>query len=368
MTQQETYTVLIIDDSPEQIRYVSELLRTECCRVHAALSCEAAFKLLERQLPDLILLDIVMPNMDGFTFCRQIKSDKRTADIPVIFTTAYTDKEYIGKSFAAGGSDYVVKPFIKEELLERVKVRIRLSQKEKELKRAYDELDKFCYTVSHDIRAPLYVIQQLSELLVREAGEENYEEVQKICGMLMEKARKTATMTEGLHRFSKVFYQKLNFEYVDMDALFHDVFNELVMLEKDRKIEYAQEKLMGVLADTSLIRLVVQNILSNALKFTRNQAQTRIEVISYREMDKLVYSVRDNGIGFDTKYSEEIFQVFRKLHSDREYEGDGIGLASVRRIVLRHGGDVRISSVPGEGTTVEIVLPERQADKEEAIQ
>ncbi len=350
-------SVLIIDDSPEQIRYVSELLRAEGCRVYAALSCEAAFRILEKHLPDLMILDIVMPEMDGFTFCRKIKADKRTADIPVIFATAYNDKEYIGKSFAAGGSDYVVKPFIKEELLERVKVRIRLTGKRRQLQKAYEELDRFCYTVSHDIRAPLYVIRQLSELLVQEAEAGNVEESKKISGMLMQKADKAAAMTEGLHRFSRVFYEELHRKEVDMDALFAEIYEELSMLEKDREISYTQEKLPPAFGDPALLRLVVQNILSNAIKFTKYREHSVIRVSTGREGDMVTYSVADNGVGFDSKYRDEIFKVFRKLHSDVEFEGDGIGLASVRRILSRHGGDVEISSVPEQGTTVKIMLP-----------
>lgn len=350
-------SVLVIDDSPEQIRYVSALLRGEGCKVYAALSCEDAFRLLEKNLPDLLLLDIVMPNMDGFTFCRKIKADKRTADIPVIFATAYNDNEYIGKSFAAGGSDYVVKPFIKEELLERVKVRIRLSQKEKELKKAYAELDSFCYTVSHDIRSPLYVIKQLSGLLMQEVESGNAEESRKICGMLTKKAEQAAAMTDELHHFSKVFYEELHMEQVDMDVLFSEVYEGLLLLEKGRQITYEQEKLPAVSGDQTLLRLVVQNILSNALKFTRNREQAKICVSAEERPETVVYSVSDNGIGFDDKYRDEIFKVFRKLHSDTEYEGDGIGLSSVKRILVRHGGDVEISSVPEKGTTVKLILP-----------
>lgn len=353
-------SVLIIDDSPEQIRYVSELLRAEGCKVYAALSCEAAFGILEKQLPDLILLDIVMPEMDGFTFCKKIKADERTAAIPVIFATAHNDKEYIGRSFEAGGSDYVMKPFIKEELLERVKIRIRLAEKEHELKKAYAELDSFCYTVSHDIRAPLYVMKQLSGLLVQEVDAGNYIESRKICRMLSKKSEQAAVMTEELHRFSKVYYEELHLEKVDMNLLFSEVYEELFLLEKDRNISYKQEELPVVSGDRALLRLVVQNILSNAIKFTRAEKEAQIHISAGIAGDMLTYSVTDNGIGIDSKDKNEIFKVFRKLHSDVEFEGDGIGLASVKRILLRHGGDVEIDSVLGQGTTVKIMLPIEQ--------
>ena len=196
MTEAVSNSVLVVDDSPEQIRFVSELLRPEGCKIYGALSCGDAFEILKKHQPNLILLDIVMPEMDGFTFCRKLKQEEQFKDIPVIFATAYHDVEYLTKGFEAGGCDYVVKPFIKEELLERVKVRIRLSQKRMELQRAYAEMDSFCYTLSHDIRAPLYVLKQLSELLALEVKEQNQEEIQNICEMIGEKAERTAAMAE----------------------------------------------------------------------------------------------------------------------------------------------------------------------------
>lgn len=349
--------VLVVDDSPEQIRYASQILKAEGCRVYAAANCTDAFRILKKKIPDLIILDIVMPKMDGFTFCSKIKSEPQTADIPIIFATAYNDKEYIQKSFAAGGSDYVVKPFIREELIERVKTRIRLARKNKQLQKAYAELDKFCYTVSHDIRSPLYVIKQLTGILTAEVEAGNNQEVLKICGMLNSKADQAAQMTESLHQFSKMFYEELQIELVDMDDLFQDVFDGLMLLEPERKIVFEKNRLGSVYADAALLRLVVQNVISNAIKFTREKAVARIYVGAAREGDKLIYTVSDNGSGFDEKYAEEVFYVFRKLHSDVEYEGDGIGLASVKRILLRHGGDAEIASREDEGTDVRIILP-----------
>ncbi|MGN0482257.1 MAG: response regulator [Lachnospiraceae bacterium] len=350
-------SILVVDDSPEQIRYVTEILKPEGCRVYAATSCSAAMKILEKQIPDLLLLDIVMPEMDGFTFCRKLKSEERTADIPVIFATAYTDKEYIGKSFAVGGSDYVVKPFIREELLERVKVRIRLSQKRRELQKAYDELDKFCYTVSHDIRSPLYVIQQLSGILTQELEAENTKECKKICGMLNQKAHQAAIMTEGLHRFSKLFYEPLQKQMVDMDTMFSEIYEELMMLENNREIIWEKEKLPPISGDPALLHAAVQNVLSNAIKFTQHKQQAEIHVSAETIGEHIRYTVTDNGIGLDPAKTEEVFTVFRRLNGEGEYEGEGIGLASTRRIIRRHGGDVTIDSKPGEGTAVHIFLP-----------
>lgn len=356
MTEAVANSVLVVDDSPEQIRFVSELLRPEGCRIYGACSCEDAFGILKKHLPNLILLDIVMPEMDGFTFCKKIKQDQRLKDIPVIFATAYHDVEYLTRGFEAGGCDYVVKPFIKEELLERVKVRIRLSQKRIELQKAYAEMDSFCYTLSHDIRAPLFVLKQLSELLVQEVNEHNEEEIKNICEMIGEKAEKTASMAEGLHKFSKALYEAMNYSEIDMNSLFTEVYEELAMLEDGRNIVFEKEELPAVCADKTLLRLVVLNVLSNALKFTAKKETAEIHVYAEEREGEIAYCVQDNGIGFEEKYAPEMFGVFRRLHGE-EFSGDGIGLATVKRIVDRHKGTVELHSKLQEGACIKIVLP-----------
>lgn len=356
MTQAISNSVLVVDDSPEQIMFVSEILRPEGCKIYAASSCEQAFEILKKHIPSLILLDIVMPQMDGFTFCKIIKEEERLKDIPVIFATAYHDAHYLKKGFEAGGCDYVVKPFIKEELLERVKVRIRLSQKRIELQKAYAQMDTFCYTLSHDIRAPLHVIKQLSALLANEIKEQNYDEVVKICDMIEEKAFRTASMADGLHKFSKALYEEMSYEKIDMNRLFSEGYQELSLLEQDRKITFYKEELPCIYGDPILLRMVVVNLLSNALKFTSHKAEAEIRVYAKQLEDSVEYSVCDNGIGFEQKYASEVFGIFRRLHGE-DFSGDGIGLATVKRIVDRHNGTVEVQSKPGEGTCMKFVLP-----------
>lgn len=353
---EETNAILVVDDSPEQIRFVSELLHPEGCRIYAASNCEDAWLILKNQPVSLILLDIVMPGTDGFTFCRQIKQDEELKDIPVIFATAYHDVENLRKGFEVGGCDYVVKPFIREELLERVKVRIQFSQVRIQLQQANAELDKFCYTLSHDVRAPLYVIDQLTEILEKEITKGNDKEAAEICSMLREKASRTASMANGLHRFSRALYEPLEYSSIDMDELVTEVYEELRLLEGERSISFEKEKLGTIRADRTLLRVVVLNILSNALKFTGKREKAVIRVFCEKEMHRMIYYFEDNGIGFDEKYKQELFGVFRRLHSE-EYSGDGIGLATVKRIVERHHGEVSLHSQAGKGTVVKIVLP-----------
>lgn len=232
----------------------------------------------------------------------------------------------------------------------------------RQLDRVYEEFDKFCYTVSHDIRAPLYVIEQLTELLIQENETGNSIESSRICRMLQQKARQAAGMSEELYQYSRIFCADLRWEMVDMDAFFREVYEELVLQEKNRVIKYEQMKLPAVWGDANLLRLVIQNILSNAIKFTREKETAYISVEARGEDNMTAYLVTDNGIGFDEKYSEEIFQVFHKLNA--EYEGNGIGLASTRRIISQHRGEVEIYSEADKGTTVKLLLPTAQIENE----
>lgn len=350
------FSILVVDDSPEQIRFVSELLRPEGCRVYAATNCKDALLLLEKKSFHLILLDIVMPDMDGFTFCEKIKAEERFKDIPVIFATAYHDVDNLSKGFQVGGCDYVVKPFIKEELLDRVKVRIHYAEVRTELQKANQELDRFCYTLSHDVRAPLYVIKQLAELLKNEIADKNYEETVEICEMLAEKAAKTASMADGLHRFSKALYEPLNYENIDMNTVFQDIYNDLAILEPERTFRFQKQDLGYIQADMQLVRVAVQNVLSNAIKFTSNCEHAEIIVTVEKFSHEVRYTIQDNGIGFDNSCAEELFLVFHRLHEE-EFNGDGIGLATVKRIMERHKGQVLIEGKEGEGAKVTLIFP-----------
>lgn len=229
-----------------------------------------------------------------------------------------------------------------------------------ELQQAYEELDQFCHTLSHDIRAPLYVIHQLAELLQNEIRKGNMEEAETICGMLSDKASQAASMTEGLHRFSSAFYEQLNRQSVDMNRLFDEVFDELSMLEKNRIIQFDRKDMPEAWADPVLLKVVIQNVLSNAIKFTRNRNVARICAEAVETDTEICYSVTDNGIGFDEQYSDEVFRLFGRVNISEDFEGDGIGMATVKRIMFRHGGDVKITSRPGEGASVRLILPRRE--------
>ena len=351
-------SVLIIDDDPKQIMIASSILKSENCSVLAATKCTEAFEVIEREMPNLIVLDIVMPDMNGFEFCRKVKSNPKTSDIPIIFATSYNDSENIRKSFEAGGSDYVVKPFIKDEFLQRVKIRIKLSRQNQKLKRSYEELDKFCCMVAHDIRSPLYVIAQLIDIMKVQLQNGSDEEVEKICKMITEKSNKVISMADSLLKFSKSTQESFAYSTVDLNVITSELFEDFKLIEKDRNIVFKKDNLPIVSGDANLFKTVMQNIIGNAVKYTCTREKAEIIVKSYENKGEYKISVSDNGIGFDMKYAKDIFEVFQRVPDTAEkFEGSGIGLSVVQKIIRRYGGNVSVNSVPNVGTTVEFTLP-----------
>lgn len=345
--------ILIVDDVPEQISLSGNILREAGYKVRAVTSGKAALTYLERHQPDLVILDIKMGDMNGLELCRRIKSDETTAKLPVIFFSSDSSSETIRKGFEAGCCDYVVMPFIKEEYLARVKTHIEIARKTNELENANSELKMFTSAVSHDLRSPLSVMKMLVDTLEDELENGNGEDVKKIMGMLKGKSVQTLKMTEHLLEFSRVCNAVPKIEPIDLKALTEDVCSELLTLEPERKISLNISPLPTVYGDSVLIRLLFRNLLSNAFKFTRNRENAEIAISAFDDQKYDIISVRDNGAGFDMKYYDRLFVVFRRLHSD-DYEGSGVGLALCERIIRRHGGRIEAVGVPDMGAEFKV--------------
>jgi PAS domain S-box-containing protein len=242
-----------------------------------------------------------------------------------------------------------------EELEERVKSRTA------ELEAANRELDSFSYSVSHDLRAPLRAIDGFSTILIREHASALPPETITYLEKIQGNTRKMSALIDDLLNFSRTSRQPLNRFLVDPAAIAEEAFDELRLEAAGRKIRLDIKDMPICSADPVLLNQVYMNLLSNALKFTRERDIAVIEVGSVADGNQTVYYVKDNGTGFDMKYASKIFGVFQKVHEDPSKEGTGVGLAIVERIIHRHGGQVRVTSVPDEGTTFFFTLGEVHA-------
>ncbi len=236
----------------------------------------------------------------------------------------------------------------------------RVTERTAQLEAANQELEAFSYSVSHDLRAPLRAIDGFSKILSEENLANADEDTQKLLAGIQKNARKMAQLIEDLLQFSRVTRISLATESVNMEELFRSVFQEQLTAYPDRKVELIIAKLPTVEADRAMLRQVVENLASNAIKYTRGKEVARIEVGVRSEGDGNVFFVRDNGVGFDMKYAAKLFGVFQRLHSDKEFEGTGVGLAIVQRIIQRHGGRIWAEAAPNQGATMYFYLPSRQ--------
>lgn len=219
------------------------------------------------------------------------------------------------------------------------------------------EMEAFSSSVSHDLRAPLRVIDGFAKMLSEDYALKLDDNGKRIILNIQDSAKQMKTLIEDLLAFSRLGGQEIKKEFVPMAVLVKEVFDELKHALPDRKIDCHINELIDTKADRDTLRLVWTNLLSNSIKYTRPRDNALIEVSSRLDNDKIVYSVKDNGVGFDMKYIDKLFNVFQRLHGSDEFEGTGIGLANVKRIIERHSGQVWAEGKVGEGATFSFSLP-----------
>lgn len=247
------------------------------------------------------------------------------------------------------------------ELLREAEVRRRVEEALRFAKvtaeAANKELEAFSYSVSHDLRAPLRHIDGFVALLSKSLAPELDEKHRRWLDMVSESARQMGRLIDDLLVFSRMGRSEMMTGRVDTGKMVAEVVGELVRSEEGRVIEWSVGDLPAVSADPAMVRLVWVNLISNAMKYSRPQNPARIDITGSREGQEIVFSVRDNGVGFDPEYTGKLFGVFQRLHSAAEFEGTGIGLANVRRIVHRHGGRTWAEGAIGVGATFRFSLP-----------
>jgi light-regulated signal transduction histidine kinase (bacteriophytochrome) len=226
-----------------------------------------------------------------------------------------------------------------------------------ELQASNAELESFSYSVSHDLRAPLRHINGFADLLNEEWGSKLDQSGRRYLSIISDSVRQMGKLIDDLLEFSKIGRAEMHFTEVNMAEVVGEVVKKLKEENKDRKIEWRIEPLPQARGDRALLTQVWTNLLSNAVKYTRDREVARIEVGCNRGAVELEFFVRDNGAGFDMKYAHKLFGVFQRLHRSEEFEGTGVGLANVLRVITRHGGKTRAQGKVNEGAALYFTLP-----------
>jgi PAS domain S-box-containing protein len=233
----------------------------------------------------------------------------------------------------------------------------RVIERTAQLNASIKELETFSYSVSHDLRAPLRAIEGFTRILLEEYQPEFDDEGKRLFAVICDNTRYMGQLIDDLLNFSRLSRIDINRTNIDMKAIADAVYKELTTPEMRNKIDFKSGKLNPIRGDQSLIRQIWVNLISNAIKFSSHRERARIRISSEREKDKVIYSIMDNGVGFDMDYKNKLFGVFQRLHSMKDFEGTGVGLAIVRNIIIRHGGQVWATGEVNKGATFYFSLP-----------
>ncbi|HEY6255059.1 MAG TPA: response regulator [Xanthobacteraceae bacterium] len=376
--------ILAVDDSETHLQEIAETLRADGYEMVLARSGEEALQLLALQPVDCILLDLLMPGIGGQETCRRMKSAPGIRDIPIVMLTAVDDRDAMIQGLGAGADDYIAKSSDFKVLRARVLAQIRRKQFEDEnrlirehllraeleaieartareiaesraslveqLESKNEELESFSYSVAHDLRAPLRSIDGFGLILLEDYADKLDDDGKQYLNYVRESAQQMARLIDDLLALSRVTRGEFQRSVINLGAIARSVAARLAQARPDHQVELVIAERLLAEGDEGLLTIVFENLLGNAWKFTSKCAGARIEV-GVTDDEPRVYFVRDNGAGFDMAYASKLFGMFQRLHTANEFEGTGIGLATVQKVVRRHGGRIWAEGAVGQGAT-----------------
>jgi len=408
--------ILLVDDREDNLFSIETILEKDHYTIVKAKSGREALKVLLRQQDfSLILMDVQMPELNGFETATIIYERDKLKNIPIIFITAFSyDEDYIFKGYKMGGVDYIYKPIKPELLRMKVSVFVELYRKNQQLllhekkllaankslqkeieerktseekirslnaqlvssnahlKAINEELDRFAYVASHDLQEPLRKIMVFSDKILMKENMD--EETEKYFKKIISSSKRMQMLINDLLSFSRQSVSSSDFQRTDLNSLAREAITELEIEVEKSNAKIQLDELPVVWVIPSLMKQLFHNLVSNAIKFRAKGIEPIIHIESKKiyesDHSSLVslngnkyykVSISDNGIGFDPKYSDEIFMVFKRLNSYHEYEGTGVGLSICKKIIEKHNGSIAAQSEPGKGSTFSFVLPENQS-------
>ena len=412
--------ILVVDDTAENLRLLSTMLTQSGYTPRCVINGKMALRACNSNPPDLILLDIMMPEMNGYEVCQHLKLEAKTREIPVIFISAKDEVFDKVNAFAVGGVDYISKPFQFEEVLARIESHLSLRNLQKQLKeqnvllqeeimsrlaveqtlqeknlilqqeistrravekalqeqnlvlqqeisnrqraesallksnqelaRSNAELEQFAYVASHDLQAPLATIASYAQLLEKRYKDQLDSKASKFIDNIVHGCTRMQTLIDDLLEYSRVGRSRKPFQLTDCNHAVEQALANLQGAIRETQAVVTYSELPAVMGDISQLVQLFQNLVGNSIKY-RHDAPPVVHITACKQEKDWLFSVSDNGIGIATQHQARIFQIFQRLHTQKEYSGTGIGLAICQKIVERHGGYIWVESKPDRGST-----------------
>lgn len=371
---------LLVDDLADNLTALSSLLADEEVEIHTAQSGTEALALLLQNDYAVALVDVQMPQMDGFELAEIMRSTFKTKAIPIIFVTAAdNDIKRMFKGYEAGAVDFLFKPLFPQVVVGKVRVfidlykqkklleetfrkaneelEIKVQERTRELMMAQQEMEAFSYSVSHDLRAPLRIMNGFSNTLLAMYSEQLDDRGKDYLNRIIESARKMGELIDGMLILSNLGQVERKKEIVNLSQISEEILDSFRKSEPNRNIKLHVSKDLIVEADPTLMFALMENLLENAWKYTSKKDLAEIDVGSEVMDNKRIYFVRDNGAGFNMKFVDKLFGAFQRLHAPADFTGMGIGLATAKRILDRHGGKIWAQGEVGKGATFYFHIP-----------
>jgi len=363
-------TLLIVDDEPASMRALCDTLEYEGYRTYGYTSAGEALAAMRERSFDLLLADLQMPGTNGIDLMKSAQLIDPT--LVAVIMTGHGALETAVAAMKAGALDYIQKPIklatalpvleralaVRQLRIEKKHLEENVRERTEELKIANRELEAFSYSVSHDLRAPLRAVSSFTQALLSEHVATLNEEGRRLLQNVNAGAAHMDRLITDLLRLSQLNRQELHRQPVRFTELVGRIIEDMAAERAGRDIEFVVADIPTWQVDPGLMQQVFVNLLSNAVKFTRDRVKARIEIGYRMNGTTLVCFVKDNGVGFNMKYMNKLFGVFQRLHSTDQFEGTGVGLSIVRRIIERHGGKVWVDGAQDQGATFYFSLPD----------
>ena len=353
--------ILIVDDTPKNIQVLSSILHDKGYNICISTSGIQALESLKTEAPDLILLDIQMPDMDGFEVCKALKSDPGTKNIPVIFLTAVIEHEKILQGFELGAVDYITKPFNISELTARVATHIEISRSRAKLLELNATKDKFFSIISHDLRSPFGTILGFSQLLSENLDQYTPEQTRKFVDNIYQTSKNTYELLQNLLDWSILQTGKISqkIEKNNLKTIVNDTSLLYDNIAESKGIILQNNVIYDVFinCDIEMTKTVLRNLISNAIKFTNKEGLVSINVIK-NETD-IEIQISDSGIGIAPENIPHLFLIDKNISTPgtNNEKGTGLGLILCKELIEKQGGKIWVESNSGIGTTFNFTLP-----------